>query len=72
MLKYIQVQMVIIVDYSSAYVHLEYSRNGWIVYCEPTVGISYFGKDWTGLDCRVGGQRTLMKMLIHILALFAM
>ena len=50
MLKYIQVRMVIIVDYSSAYVHLEYSRNGWIVYCEPTVGISYLvrtGLDWT-------------------------
>ena len=43
---------------------------GWIVYCEPTAGISHLVK--TGLDCRVGGQRTQMKMLIHILALFAL
>ena len=54
MLKYIQVRIVIIVDYSSsAYVHLEYSRDGWIVYCEPTAGISHLvktGLDWTGLQ----------------------
>ena len=30
--------------------HLEYSRDGWIVYCEPTAGISHLvktGLDWT-------------------------
>ena len=50
MLKYIQVLMVIILDYSSAYEHLEHSRNGWIVYCEPIAGISHSVKtrlDWT-------------------------
>ena len=32
--------------------HLEYSRDGWIVYCEPTAGISHLvmtGLDWTAL-----------------------
>ena len=32
--------------------HLEYSRDGWIVYCEPTAGIIHLvknGLDWTGL-----------------------
>lgn len=49
-MKYIQVRIVIIVDYSSAYVHLEYSRDGWIVNCEPAVGICHLVKtrmDWT-------------------------
>ena len=33
--------------------HLEYSRDGWIVYCEPTAGIIQMvknGLDWTGLQ----------------------
>ena len=54
-MKYVQVRIVIIVDYSSAYVHLEYSRDFWIVYCEPTAGISHLvktGLDWTGLQSR--------------------
>ena len=73
MLKYIQVRMVIIVDYSSAYVHLEYSRDGRIVYCEPIAGISHLvktGLDWTGLQS--GRSKNSQKMLIHILALFAL
>ena len=52
---------------SSAYVNLEYSRDGWIVYCEPAVGISHLVKTrkWTGLQ-RAGRSEVGFPELDHL------